>query len=78
MKGFLSNELKPKVYNAKKGFVAMCNNKFAQDEFKYRSSLHEITTGRAYRLEKIITQKISEGHKFTFDDMKNMQLDVRD
>ena len=56
----------------------MCNNKFAPDQYKYRSSLHEIATGRSYRLEKIITGLIGEGHKFGVEDMKAMQLDVRD
>lgn len=40
MKGFLSNDLKPSVTNPKKGYAAMCNNKFAPDQYKYRASLH--------------------------------------
>lgn len=59
MNGFL--ELNPQVRNPKKGYLAMCNNKFAPDQFAHRGSLHEITTGRAYRLEKIITDKIAAG-----------------
>lgn len=56
----------------------MCNNKFAPDQFAHRGSLHEITTGRAFRLERIINDKIKAKQKFVFDDMKTMQLDYRD
>jgi len=59
MNGFL--ELNPQIRNPKKGYLAMCNNKFAPDQFAHRGSLHEITTGRAYRLERIITDKIAAG-----------------
>lgn len=52
MKGFLDDN--PKLKNPKKGYVAMCNNKFAPDEYISRGSLHQITTGRAFRLERII------------------------
>lgn len=76
MNGFL--DLNPQVRNPKKGYLAMCNNKFAPDQFTHRGSLHEITTGRAYRLERIITEKIEAGEKFDLEDMKNMQLDYRD
>jgi acyl-homoserine lactone acylase PvdQ len=76
MKGFLDSN--PRIKNPKKGYVAMCNNKYAPDEYTHRGSLHEITTGRAYRLERIITDKIKSKQKFSFEDMKTMQLDYRD
>ena len=56
----------------------MANNKFAEDGFEFRSSIHEQVTGRSYRLQKIITDKISKGNKFTFEDVIKMQLDTRD
>ncbi len=59
MTGFLKQN--PRIENPKKGYMAMCNNKFAPDQFTHRGSLHEITTGRAYRLERIITEKIAAG-----------------
>jgi acyl-homoserine lactone acylase PvdQ len=40
MKGFLENNQKPRILNPKKGYLAMCNNKFAPDQYTYRSSLH--------------------------------------
>ncbi len=76
MTGFL--EENPSLHNPKKGYLALCNNKFAPDQYTHRGSLHEITTGRAYRLNRIITEKIAAGHKFSFEDMKTMQLDFRD
>ena len=30
----------PQLRNPKKGYVAMCNNKFAEDSFVERSSIH--------------------------------------
>ena len=35
-------------------------------------------TARAYRLDKIITDRLKRGEKFNMDVMKEMQLDVRD
>lgn len=53
MKEYLPFDKHPLLFDPKKGYVAMCNNKFAEDGFDGRASLHEITTGRAYRLNKI-------------------------
>ena len=78
MKDFLSFEDFPHLTNPKKGYVCMANNKFAEDSFVDRCSIHEISTGRSYRLEKIITDKIKKGEKFNFETMKEMQLDDRD
>lgn len=78
MGDLLTLQEKPKILDPERGYVALCNNKFASDHHKFRSTLHEIVTGRAYRLEKIITQKIANNHKFTFEDNMKMQLDVRD
>jgi len=40
MKGYLSAEQLPKLFDPKKGYVALCNNKFAEDGFDGRASLH--------------------------------------
>lgn len=56
----------------------MANNKIVEDSFDWRFSIHQQSTGRAYRIEKMITDQIKEGKKFTFDDIKRMQLDTRD
>ena len=75
---FLSNAEMPKLMDPQRGYVALCNNKFASDHHEFRSTLHEIVTGRAYRLEQIITKNIQKKHKFTLEDNMKMQLDVRD
>lgn len=75
---YLNKEEKPFLLNPKKGFVSMCNNRFASDNFEFRSSLHEIVTGRSYRLETLIKDKIKKGEKFNFKDTQNMQLDQKD
>lgn len=56
----------------------MANNKFAEDSFDSRTSIHEISTGRSYRIDKILSDKIKSGYKFTHEDMKIMQLDTKD
>ena len=50
----------PKLWNPKKGYVAMTNNKFAEDGFDQRASLHEITNGRSARINKLITDQIAK------------------
>lgn len=75
---YLSWEEMPKLRNPKRGYVSMANNKFAEDSFSSRTSIHEISTGRSYRLDKILSSKIKSGHKFTHEDMKIMQLDTKD
>lgn len=63
---FLPWSQMPKLRNPKRGYISMANNKFAEDSFDTRSSIHELSTGRSYRLQKIITQKIKNKHKFNF------------
>ena len=38
----------------------MANNKFVSDNFKYGSSVHQLVTGRAFTLNKIIQDKIGK------------------
>ncbi len=47
---YLTWDEMPKLRNPKKGYAAMANNKFAEDSHESRSSIHELTTGRSYRL----------------------------
>jgi acyl-homoserine lactone acylase PvdQ len=75
---YLNSSEKPRLIDPKKGYVAMCNNRFVSDHFEFRSSLHEIVTGRIYRLDKVIKEKIGNGHKFDLEDSKELQLDVKD
>ena len=69
---------KPMVVNPKKGYFSMCNNKFTSNNFKHRSSIHQIVTGRAFTLDKMISDKISKKEKFNFKTMMDMQLDLHD
>jgi hypothetical protein len=66
------------VFDREEGYVSMANNRFVSDNYKYRSSLHEITTGRAYYLDKIIRERIGRKQKFSFEDIKSMQLSQKD
>lgn len=51
---YLNSTEKPRLIDPSRGYIAMCNNRFASDNFEFRSSLHEIVTGRVYRLDKAI------------------------
>lgn len=66
------------MYNPAKGYISMANNRFALDSYDVRASMHEIVPGRAYRIHNIFEDKIAQGHKFTFQDMIDMQLDLKD
>ena len=78
MKDFLTPEQKIYLKNPKKGYIAMANNKIVEDGFEWRFSIHQQTTARSYRIQKMITDQIKEGNKFTFDDIKRMQFDTKD
>lgn len=67
---YLTFSEKPRLMDPKRGYVSMCNNRFASDNFEFRSSLHEITTGRAYRIDKVLSEGISKGEKFDFERFK--------
>jgi hypothetical protein len=64
------------VVDPKKGYLALCNNKFASNNYKHRSSIHQLVTGRAFTLNKLISEKISKKEKFSFEDVKNLQLNL--
>ena len=67
---YLSREEQPRYSDFKKGYVSLANNRFASDNFKHRSSLHEIVTARSYRISNMIEERIAKKHKFNFDSMK--------
>ena len=75
---FLDYKDFPVLLNPKKGYISMANNKFAEDSFVDRCSIHEISTGRSYRLDKFISEMIKRGEKFNHETMKKLQLDHRD
>lgn len=66
------------MLDPKKGYFSMANNKFVSDNYKHRSSLQQLTTGRSWVLDKLIQEKIQKKEKFTFDNMKEMQQNVQD
>lgn len=68
----------PKLRNPERGYISMANNKFAEDSFDSRSSIHEVSTGRSYRIDNLIRQGIANNTKFTIEHMKQFQLDTRD
>lgn len=44
----------------KRGYFCLGNNKFASNNYKHRSSIHEIVTGRAFTMDKLIREKIDK------------------
>ena len=56
----------------------MANNKFVSDNFKHGSSVHQLVTGRAFVLNKIIQGKIDKKEKFNFKTIMDMQMNLED
>ena len=65
-------------YNPKKGYIVSANNRQAPDHAKNDYGSGNFSTPRAKRITALIDETISNGLKFTIEDMKRIQLDVVD
>lgn len=74
----LTVEEKAVMLDPKKGYFALGNNKFASNNYKHRSSIHQVVTGRSFTIDKFIRSKIEKKEKFSFQDMMDMQLNLHD
>ena len=71
-KGYVPFEDLPHIFNPKKGYIATANNRNYLPEYPYYIGVH-------YRLERIlrIDGVLRSKEKFSVDDMKKLQLDVK-
>lgn len=77
-KGFVPYNESIFVINPPKGYIFSANNKIATENIKHRYSSNGRQTPRSLRLQQIFEEKIKKGQKFDFQDMKNMQNDIKD
>lgn len=77
-KGFVPYNESIFVINPPKGYIFSANNKIATENIKHRYSSNGRQTPRSLRLQQIFEEKIKQGHKFDFQDMKKMQTDLKD
>lgn len=68
----------PFVLNPEKGYFVTANDRIAPETSMYDIGADQPQTGRAIRLREIIEKGIKEGHKFTAQDMIDMQMDEMD
>jgi len=61
--------------NPKKGYTSNANNRQAPDHAKYDYGATQMSTGRSVRIDELIREGIAAGHKFTPQDMIDIQLD---
>ena len=64
--------------NPKKGYIVTANNRQTSDNVKFDHGASHISTARSRRINEIIEQGISNGKKFTVEDMNAIQLDLID
>ena len=71
-KGYVPFQELPHLYNPKKGYIATANNRNYPEGYPYYIGIH-------YRLERIlrIDQVLRSKEKFSVEDMKKLQLDVK-
>lgn len=76
--GFRDFDLLPFHINSEKGYYMNANNQIYPDSALWDVGATMGNTPRAIRLEEILEEKISSGHKFTPQDMIDIQNDMID
>jgi penicillin amidase len=73
--GFIPFEEQPETYNPESGYVITANNRVVGSEYPYHITVDWVPPFRAQRIESLLTQKQTLGHKFTTQDMAEIQGD---
>ena len=76
--GIINNTMTPQIVNPTKGYIITANNKIATDNIIFHKSIHMLPSSRAFRIDQMIKSFIDQGHKIDVEDIKKMQLDVKD
>ena len=72
-----SSEL-PSLLNPDKGYIVTANNRLLPESSANDFGASMTQTTRAKRIEEVLKEHISIGHKMTFDDMRVLQEDTID
>lgn len=59
----------PRGFNPKKGYFSTANNRVVPENSIYDIGGNSPSTGRAQRIDQIISEMINTGHKITVQDM---------
>ena len=76
--GYLSPEEMPRQFNPASGYLINANDDNGYQGYDHFISADFAPPYRAKRIKQLIEAKKTEGNKITFDDMQQMQLDVKD
>jgi penicillin amidase len=66
----------PHELNPERGFVVTANQRMTPDNFPYNVGFEWVEPYRANRVKEVLSQTISNRHKFTREDMEQLQADV--
>jgi len=66
----------PHEFNPVRGFIVTANQRMTPDNFPYNVGYEWVEPYRANRVKEILNQAVSSGHKFTREDMEQLQADV--
>jgi penicillin G amidase len=66
----------PHEFNPARGFVVTANQRMTPENFPYNVGYEWVEPYRANRVKEVLSQTASSGHKFTREDMEQLQADV--
>jgi len=66
----------PHEFNPARGFVVTANQRVTPDNFPFNVGYEWVEPYRANRVKEVLSQAASSGHKFTREDMEQLQADV--
>jgi penicillin amidase len=66
----------PHEFNPARGFVVTANQRMTPDNFPYNVGYEWVEPYRANRVKEVLSQTANSGHKFTLEDMEQLQADV--
>jgi penicillin amidase len=66
----------PHELNPARGFVVTANQRMTPENFPYNVGYEWVEPYRANRVKEVLSQAANSGHKFTREDMEQLQADV--
>jgi penicillin amidase len=66
----------PHEFNPARGFVVTANQRMTPENFPYNVGYEWVEPFRANRVKEVLSQTANSGHKFTREDMEQLQADV--
>ncbi|UAA37221.1 penicillin acylase family protein [Paraneptunicella aestuarii] len=76
--GYIPDEVMPRTFNPKKGFIVSANNKIIGDEYPYFISKDWAEPARAQRIEELLEQQIEGEQAVDLAFIQSMHADTKD